>query len=356
MMIDHRAPASASTHRQRVLRLGGTIALPVTLRSVWIGLALLVTVMAASVATLTIGRLSIPIAELPAALLGGADGKEEFVLERLRGPRLSVAMGTGAALGLAGALFQSVSRNPLGSPDVIGVGAGAGAGAALFGLLAPGVLPVPIGALAGGAVATVLVYISTGTGFRNPGRLIVAGIGIAAMSTAFTHYVVYVAARERASVLSAYLNGTLVARSWEHAATIWLALAVLVPVVIALSRRVAVTEMGDDLAAGLGARPYASRTGAIVLSVMLSSAAVSVAGPIAFVALTAPNVAKRLAASAGPSLTLSALVGALLMVVADLIAERIPLGDGLPVGIFTMAIGGLYLGHLLILEWRKGAL
>lgn len=342
--------------RRRVLRFGGAVVVPVHRRSMLLTVALVLAVGLAAVATLTAGTSGIALAELPAALAGGAEGSAEFVLERLRGPRLVVAIGTGLALGLAGALFQSVARNPLASPDVIGVGAGAGAGAAFVGLLVPGLIPVPVGAVLGGAIAVLLVYLSTGSGFRHPGRLIIAGIGVAAMSAAFTHYVVYVVARDRASVLSAYLNGSLAARSWEHAATIWLALVAVVPGVLMLAGRVAVTELGDELADSLGARPRSTRAWAIVASVVLSAAAVSVAGPIAFVALTAPNIAKRLSGSPGANPASSALTGALLLVLADLAAQHSPIGERLPVGIFTMAIGGVYLGHLLIREWRKGVL
>ncbi len=129
---------------------------------------LLVLLLAAAVATLTWGRLGLDPADLPAALLGDAQGKDRFVFNRLRGPRLTVAIGVGAALGLSGALFQSVTRNPLGSPDVIGLSAGAGAGAAICALMFPGTVPVALGALIGAVAAMALVYVSTGTGFRNP--------------------------------------------------------------------------------------------------------------------------------------------------------------------------------------------
>ncbi|PRY02313.1 FecCD family ABC transporter permease [Allonocardiopsis opalescens] len=351
------APArTARTAAPPLLRLGGAVALPVRPRPALLGLALLAGLAVASVLTLTVGRLGIPLAELPAALAGTADPQAAFVLERLRGPRLAVAVGAGFALGTAGALFQSVARNPLGSPDVIGVGAGAGAGAALFGLLLPGILPGPAGAVLGGAAAALLVYLATGTGFRDPGKLIIAGIGVAAMSTAFTHYVVYVVARDRASVLQAYLNGSLSARSWEHALTIGVALALLLPCAAALSTRMAIAEMGDDIADGLGARPRATRAWAVALSVALSAAAVAVAGPIAFIALTAPNIAKRLSGGHGAHAFTGGLTGALLLVLADIAAQHSPIGDRLPVGVFTMGIGGVYLGYLLVREWRKGAL
>lgn len=350
-------PSQAAPHArvEPVLRLG-PVALPVHARTlVWAAL-LLFLLMAAAALTLTLGRLGVPLTRLPTVLLGGGELTESFVLGRLRGPRLAVAVGTGVALGLAGALFQSVTRNPLGSPDVIGLNAGAGAGAAFAALVLPGVVPIPLGALAGAAVAMATVALATGTGLRHPGRLIVAGIGVAAMAQAFTHFVVSVMAGDEASVLFSYINGSLGARSWEHAATVGAVLLVLLPLVTALAGPMAVNEMGDELADALGARAAATRTVAVTLSVVLSAAAVSVAGPIAFVSLTAPQIARRLSAAPGPNLVLSALVGAFLLVAADLAVQQSPVGDGLPVGVFTMALGGVYLGYLLIREWRKGAL
>lgn len=114
--------------------------------------------------------------------------------------------------------------------------------------------------------------------------------------------------------------------------------------------------MGDEIAGGLGAEPRTTKTLAVLLSIVLSAGAVSVAGPISFVALTAPQIAKRLTRGSGPHLMLSALIGALLLVLADLCAQQLPLFENLPVGIYTMAIGGVYLGYLLLREWRKGVL
>ncbi|GGZ29388.1 iron ABC transporter permease [Streptomyces inusitatus] len=332
------------------------VAVPVRRVSVFTALALLALIVAGSVATLSLGRLGIPLAELGEALTGGAEGKNAFVLERLRGPRLVVAMGTGCALGLSGALFQSATRNPLGSPDVIGLGAGAGAGAAFAALMLPGTVSVPLGALIGGVLAMALVYVSTGTGFRNPARLVVAGIGVAAICAAVTQYVVYAMKRDSAAELTAYVNGSLDSRSWEDATTIGLVLLAVVPFTALVARRLSVGEMGDDISQGLGADPRSTKTYAVVLAIVLSAGAVSVAGPIAFIALTAPQIAKRITRASGPHLLLASLTGALLMVAADLCAQQLPLFEDLPVGIYTMAIGGAYLGYLLTRERRKGAL
>ncbi|MEU2132039.1 iron chelate uptake ABC transporter family permease subunit [Streptomyces sp. NPDC018352] len=354
-MTSHQAAVRAASPR-KVIRAGGRVAVPVRRVSVLTALVLLVLLVAGAVATLSLGRLGIPLADLAGAVTGGAEGKDAFVLERLRGPRLTVAVGTGAALGLSGALFQSVTRNPLGSPDVIGLASGAGAGAAISALLFPDTVPVALGALLGALLAMALVHVSTGTGFRNPARLVVAGIGVAAIGTAITQYVVYAMERDRAAVLTAYVNGSLSARSWEDATTIWLVLLVAAPLTALVSRRLDIGEMGDDIAAALGSEPRRTKTAAVLLAIVLAAGAVSVAGPIAFISLTAPQIARRITRVSGPHLALSALTGALLLVLADLCAQQLPLFDNLPVGIYTMAVGGVYLGCLLVREWRRGAL
>lgn len=330
---------------------------PARRRASALGLVLVGLVVATALATLTMGGLGVALADLPAGIVevarGEATGKANFVLGHLRGPRLLVALGAGAALGASGALFQSVTRNPLGSPDVIGVSAGAGAGAAFVGLLLPGATSIVLGSVAGAALAVGLVAVSTGTGLSNPIRMVLAGIGVSAMAYAFTQYVVYVVARDKATVLSAYLNGSLNARGWDHVMTIWLVLAVAAVPLALLSVPLGLTEMGDEVAASLGVHSGAVRRRAVLLSVLLAGGAVAVAGPIAFVALTAPHVTRRLARSARPLLGLSAVTGALLLSAADLATQQVPLFDGLPVGILTLAIGGVYLGALLVSEWKK---
>ncbi|MBU7600515.1 iron chelate uptake ABC transporter family permease subunit [Streptomyces sp. P38-E01] len=357
-----RPPATEAAARSRtappagVVAFGSGFALPVRRAAVLTAVGVLLLTVAASFATFTMGRVGIAPADLPAALTGGASGADAFVVERLRGPRLVVALATGAALGLSGALFQSVTRNPLGSPDVIGLAAGAGAGAAAVALLLPGQVPVSLGALGGALAAMALVYVSTGTGFRNPARLVVAGIGVAAMSTALTQYVVYAVERDKAAALTSYVNGSLAAKDWSDATVIWAVLLLAAPLTALIARQLEIGEMGDELAGGLGADPARTKTWAVLLAVALSAGAVTVAGPIAFIALTAPQIAKRLSRGTGPHLFLAALVGALLLVLADLCAQQLPLFDNLPVGIYTMAVGGSYLGYLLTREWRKGIL
>ena len=316
--------------------------------------ALVVAVLAALV-TLTLGELVIPLSELPAVVAGNGTRIQDWVLWTTRLPRLLVGAGAGAALAVSGAMFQSVTRNPLGSPDVIGLGAGAAAGAAAAGLVWPGVVPVPVGAVVGAFVAVAVVWFGSGSGFSRPQRLVVVGIAVGAMALAFVQLALARASREDAMVMAQWLNGSLAARTWADVRLIVAALVVLVPLALLLTRSLQVVEMGDEAATAVGVRTDRTRTRAVLVAVLLTAAAVSVCGPIAFVALTAPQIARRLTRSSGPGLVAAACTGAAVLVVADLVAQYAVPDQQLPVGIVTAGLGGIYLAFLLVREWRRSA-
>ncbi|KFF58386.1 ferrichrome ABC transporter permease [Cryobacterium sp. MLB-32] len=322
-----------------------------TTRQVGVSIGLIVALFVVVLLTLTLGHLGVPLTHLFAPV-----GTETLILSTLRGPRLIVAVLAGAAFGVAGTLFQTVTRNPLGSPDVIGVSAGAAAGAAAFGLLWTGLLPVPVGALVGALVAMALVFAGTGRGFSSPTRVLLVGVGVSAMAGAFVQFVISRAGREQATVLSAYLNGSVASRSWDHVAIIGAGLVILLPCAFALRRRLEVLALGDEISDALGSPSANTRVLAVLAGIGLATAAVSVVGPVAFIALTAPQIAIRLARVPGPAIGLSALTGAVLLALADLLTQQLPLPVQLPVGILTAALGGIYLGLLLITKFRKGTL
>lgn len=337
----------------KVLTVGQTIAVPYQRRHVMLWIVLTALILVLGIVTLTAGKLGLGLTDLFALFGGEATPTTTFVLEKLRGPRLLVAILAGAAFGLSGSLFQTVTRNPLGSPDVLGLAAGAGAGVAVVSLFSTG-LPTPIGALAGAGVAIGFVAIATGSGFSSTSRVIIAGIAVAAMATAVTQFVVTATLRDEAGRLAAYLVGSLNARDLGHAGLIAMALLVALPLLIALNPRLQLMELGDELATSLGGKATTTRTWAIVVSLMLAAMAVAVAGPIAFIALMSPHAARMLTRSSGPNLIASALIGAVLMVLADLSVQQLPVLDGLPVGIITAGFGGVFLGYLLLREFRKG--
>jgi iron complex transport system permease protein len=264
-----------------------------------------------------------------------------------------VAVCAGAAFAVPGSIFQSVTRNPLGSPDVIGLGSGAAAGAALAALVWPGVVPVPVGALIGCGIAVSAVLLGAGRGTRAPFRMVVVGIAVGAMALAVVQLVLTKTNEQEAQQLAVWINGSLQSRRWSDVVTIAVALLVLLPAALALSGRLQVVEMGDDAATGLGVAPAATRRWAILVGVALTAAAVSVAGPVAFVALTAPQIARRLTRSTGPGMVAAACTGAVVLVAADLLAQHAPWGVQYPVGVLTAALGGVYLAVLLLREWRK---
>ncbi|MFI6284711.1 FecCD family ABC transporter permease [Streptomyces sp. NPDC051018] len=283
------------------------------------GLLLLALALFASV---MVGSRTTSFGDVLDVLSGSAGPRLTDVVES-RYPRTALGVLAGTGLAVAGTLMQGVTRNPLAEPGLLGINAGASAG------------------------------IVTGAAFWGAGG---GTAGVAAICTAFTQYVVYAMERDNATVLTAYVNGSLTARSWQDAATIGLVLLVALPATALLTRRLGIGEMGDDIARGLGSDPRNTRTYAVVPAIVLSAGAVGVAGPIAFISLTAPQTAKRLTRVSGPHLLLSGLTGALLLVLADLCAQQLPLLENLPVGIHTMAIGRAYLGFLLTRERRRGKL
>lgn len=345
-----QAPAPAD----RGPRTARTPAIRVNRRAIVVCAGFAAVTLVLAVVTVVIGKLGIALADLPTVLLGNGSRAQHWVLWTNRMPRLLVAVGAGAAFAVSGSIFQSVTRNPLGSPDVIGLGGGAAAGAAAAALMWPGIVPVPVGALIGCAVAVTAVLLGAGRGVRAPFRMVVVGIAVGAMAIAFVQFVLARARREDAQILAAWLNGSLQARRWSDVVTIALALVVLLPAALALTRRLQLVEMGDDSATGLGVSPGLTRGLAIGVGVALTAAAVAVAGPVSFVALTAPQIARRLTRSTGPGMVAAAFTGSAVLVAADLLAQHSPWGVQYPVGVLTAGLGGVYLAFLLVREWRKG--
>ena len=337
-----------------ILRVGRRVSIRVHRAPLIVAAGLVVVILVVAWLTLTLGELGIAPADLLPSILGAGTHRDSLIFSAFRGPRLVVGIAVGAAYGISGALFQTVTRNPLGSPDVIGLTSGAAAGAAAFGLLVPGILPTPVGALLGALAAMALVWVGTGRGFTSPARMLLVGIGVSAMALAFVQFVIARSSLQQATVLASWLNGSLAARSWSDAAIIVVSVIVLAPVALLLSPRLQLMEMGDEQADALGARSGSTRLAAILVAIGLATAAVSVAGPIAFVALTAPQIARRIVRRPGPQVMLSGLMGAFLLALADLLVQQEPFDVQLPVGIVTAAIGGVYLGYLLVADWRRG--
>lgn len=340
----------------RVLRTAsGRVSVRAHPRALFAGAGLAAALVAVGGLTLTTGLAAGTPIDVLRTLLGDGPPGLELVVQRFRLPRLLVGTFVGAALGVAGAVFQSLSRNPLGSPDVIGFTTGSATGALLV-LLAFRDTPLGTagGAVAGGVVTSLVVY---GLAFRRGVagfRLVLIGIGVSAMLASVNAFLLSRAALRDAQNAQLWLVGSLDARDWTHVAQAGTAVVVLVPVALALGRRMALLEMGDEAAAARGVPVERSRLALLLVAVGLTAVATATAGPVGFVALAAPQIARRLAGSAGTGLLPAALTGALLLAAADLAGQRLFAPLPLPVGLTTAAVGGLYLAALLAREWRRG--
>jgi iron complex transport system permease protein len=319
----------------------------VDLRSLVVGAALAAVTAVVAVFSIGTGDFPLPPGEVLSTLIGRGDPASEFIVETLRMPRVLTALLVGSAFGIAGAIFQSVSRNPLGSPDVIGFTVGSVTGATLVILLVDGTtLQIALGAVAGGLVTAVVVYLLALRGGVQGYRLVLVGIGITAGLQAINAALIARATREDAFEAAHWMIGSVNGRGWEHVWPVAAALALLVPAALALARPMALLEMGDDAARALGVRAERTRLALVFVGVGLTAVATASTGPVAFVALAAPQIARRLTRSAEPGLIPAAVMGALLLAASDLAAQRL-LSVDLPVGIVTAGLGGAYLAWLL---------
>lgn len=312
---------------------------------------------------LTIGVLTISGGDYPMSAIevlrtiaGAGTPVQDFVVYELRLPRVVTAVLVGAALALAGALVQSLVRNPLGSPDILGVTQGATTGVLFMVVVAgDGSLAPAGGAMIGGLSAGVAIYALAWRGRMAGYRLVVIGIGIAAILTGVNSYLLTRAQLMEATQVLLWLTGSLDGRSWEDVLPLLAAMAVLVPAVLAgCGRALSVVEMGDDLASGLGVRVERLRLLLLAAAVLLASLAAAAAGPVSFVALAAPQVARRMTASPGPNLLASMCTGTALLVCADWAAQRLFDEHQLPVGVLTGVLGGGYLVCLLAVQRKAG--
>ncbi|MEU1946119.1 FecCD family ABC transporter permease [Streptomyces sp. NPDC059474] len=336
------------------LRTAG-LSLRLDVRGAVVGLLLFVVALAMSVVLIGTGDFPLAPADVLRTLAGNGTVAQDFIVNELRLPRILVGLLVGAALGVAGAIFQSISRNPLGSPDVLGLGQGSAAGALTVIVLLKGdPTEVAIGALGGGLLTGFAVYTLAWRRGVHGYRLVLVGIGTSAMLTAVNGYLL-----TRADILDAtravvWIAGSLNGRDWAQVWPLACVCAVLLPVVLGQARNLRMLEMGDDSAYALGVRVERTRLVLMSTAVVFTAAATAAAGPVAFVALVAPQLARRLTRSSGPNLLPAAWMGAALLVTADWAAQRAFGADQLPVGVLTGMLGGAYLLWLLVTERRAG--
>jgi ABC-type enterobactin transport system permease subunit len=317
------------------------------------------------VGAISLGRGDYPIglADVLRTLVGQGEARQQLIILDLRAPRVVVGLLVGLALGLAGALFQTFARNALASPDVLGITQGASAGGVaaivLSGTSSTGSVlsgvGIPLAALAGALVTGALLFGLTWRAGIDGHRLVLVGIALWAVAAALTDWLLTRADIHDAATAYVWITGSLNARTWNHAAPLALSLLVLVPAALAASRVLGVLQFGDDTARGLGVRLATAQAVVVLVAVGLTATAVAAAGPVAFVALVVPQIAVRLAASSRPPLLTSGLLGAALVLTADLLTRTV-LPQALPVGILTATVGAPYLLWLLVRGRRRSTL
>jgi ABC-type enterobactin transport system permease subunit len=340
-----------------VLRVG-----PVSGRLHWRHLAVPVAAFAVLVllSAVSLGRGDFPIGipDVLRTLVGLGKGAQGFIILELRAPRIVVGLLVGLALGIAGALFQTFARNPLASPDTLGITMGASVGAVGAIVLSGGTLGtlgIPLAALLGALGTGVLLFLLTWRAGIDGYRLVLVGIALWSFGTALVDWLLTNAEIYDAASAYVWITGSLNARTWDHALPLAVALAVLLPLALALGRVLRILQFGDDTARGLGVRLQSAQAATVLVAVGCVAFAVSAAGPITFVALVVPQIAVRLTGGSRPPLLASGVLGAVLVVGADLVTRTL-LPEALPVGILTAVLGAPYLLWLLVRGRRRSTL
>jgi iron complex transport system permease protein len=335
--------------------LDGTIGSRVGIRprAVVVGLVAVLGTAVISVLTLGTGEYPIAPADVVRTLFGQGTAAQDFIVNELRLPRMITAILVGMALAAGGAVFQSLVRNPLGSPDVLGITNGASTAALAVVILGGSSTQLSLAAVAGGLGAAALIWLIGGRHGLHGYRFILVGIGLAAMLTGISGYLLTRGVQMENARALLWLTGSLDGRDWQQAGPLLVILAITLPILLlACGPGLRILEMGDDAAAALGVPVGVLRTGALFPAALLVSCAAAAAGPVAFVALIAPHLAKRLTRAPGPNLVPSLAMGALLLTGADWLAQHA--GRPLPVGVVTGIVGGGYLVWLLTTERRRG--
>ena len=352
-MTAHDAVSTLSGHRHIVIRPGPwSFRLPVRTLVV-------IAAMVAILAVLTViaaGSGTYPVAppDVISVFTGSNTSFDRVVVLEWRMPRILTAILVGVALGLSGAIFQILTRNPLGSPDIIGVNTGAYTGALIamvtFG---GGYYATAVGALIGGIGVAVVAYLLAYQQGLSGFKLIVVGIAVSAVLSSVNQWIIIKIDLHAAVAAAVWSQGTLNGITWAQSIPMAACLVASLAALAVLGLRLPVLQIGDDGAGGLGVDPDRTRVAYLVVGVALVAVAAAATGPISFVALAAPQIARQLTHSAGIALFPSAALGAVLLLGSDVIAQRAFQPTELPVGAVTICLGGAYLVYLLIKNARR---
>ncbi|WP_248283220.1 FecCD family ABC transporter permease [Cryobacterium arcticum] len=350
-----RSPEFQAPHHRSTLRraLPG-FSLRVDVRLVLVCLALSLATVAVFLVALSVGDYNIPLADVIKTLTGGGTPQSRLVVGEWRLPRALLGIAIGAALGMSGAVFQSLTRNPLGSPDIIGFSTGAYTGGLVVILLfGGGYLQTAAGAVGGGLATAALVYALAYRRGIQGFRLIIVGIGVSATLASVNSWLVTRANVVDAMQAAVWGSGSLNGLGYDQLWPVLGLLLVVSPVLLAHAPALRQLELGDDAARALGVRAEMVRLSSLMWGIVLVAIATAAAGPIAFIALVAPQISRRLTGTATLALLPAAVAGALLLLASDLVAQRAFAPTQLPVGVMTVIVGGAYFVWLLIREGRR---
>ncbi|MFZ4841161.1 FecCD family ABC transporter permease [Mycetocola saprophilus] len=329
------------------------IAARIPARSVVISLILLAVILFGGLYSMTIGAYEVSFGEVMNALVNpAADPDIRQVVFEWRLPRVLFAVLCGAALAMSGGIFQSLTRNPLGSPDIIGFGIGAQFGVTLLMLVfnLNTYAFKAVGALAGGLFTALLVYVLANKNTMSSFRLIIVGIGVSAGLGSLTSWILITVSVEKAMMAATWGAGSIASLGFDQLVPAAIVFVLVAVVALPLNRTLPVLEMGDDAATALGINPARTRLSAMIIGVALVALVTAAAGPISFIALAAPQIAQRLIRSNTPMGTIPVmLTGAALVVVSDAAAQLLEV----PVGVVTVSVGGLYLAWLLARQYSR---
>ncbi|WIG15830.1 FecCD family ABC transporter permease [Kocuria rosea] len=357
------APLPARRFRSvRALR-AGPVSLRVHPRSLLIGVILLVAVAVTAAAHLAVGGTPIPYPQVLAALTGGATEASVYLaVTEFRAPRMVAAILVGACLAAAGAITQTVARNPLASPDILGVTAGASAGAVAVLILAEdgaaglsglaATVGMPVAAFTAGLISGVAAYLLAYRNGIDSYRLILVGLGISGFATAITTWMLTLGDVTSAAQALTWMMGSLNGKDWILVRPMAAVAVLLLGAAVLSGRWLLLAALDEDTAIGLGLRLGLIRVVALTLAVLLAAVATVVGGPLVFVALAAPQIARLLTRSPVPPVTVSALTGAVFVLVADTAAANL-LATPLPVEVATAVLGAPYLIYLVIRSQRR---
>lgn len=299
---------------------------------------------------MTRGALPVSGEQIWQVLLGQGASNIKLIVLEWRLPRVLMALLIGAALGVSGAIFQSLLRNPLGSPDILGFNTGAYSGVLVaLVLFNQNASAMTVAAMIGGIATAALVYLFAWRNGVETFRLIIVGISVRALLMGLNSWLIISASLDAALSAGLWSAGSLNGITWNKTPPVIAALLVALLLVALLARRMRLLEMGDDTACALGVAVERSRLWLMLSGVVLIAASTALVGPISFVALLAPQIARRL----GGGMPLAGLCGALLLIAADFAAQHLFLPYQLPVGVITVSLGGLYLIALLVREARR---